>query len=70
MLQPIDIDNNKQKKKLKSIIKATAKVTILLLDKMPHYIINNTSEKQTLRLTLDLTILEKRYEKPKGNTSL
>ena len=59
MLQSIDIDNNKQKENLKSIIKKTAKVSTLLLDEMLHYVINNTSEKQTLRLTLDLTILEK-----------
>ena len=59
MLQSLDIDNNKQKENLKSIIKATAKVSTLLLDEMPHYVINNTSEKQTLRLALDLKILEK-----------
>ena len=59
MLQSLDIDNNKQKENLKSIIKATAKVSTLLLDEMPHYVINNTSENQTLRLTLDLKILEK-----------
>ena len=65
MLQSIDIDNNKQKENLKSIIKETAKVSTLLLDEMLHYVINNTSEKQTLRLTLDLTILEKIRETQK-----